>query len=45
MSQFDTFDGDLIDLSRSLGDPPLVVGPPNVPQTLFDPFDHTGSVA
>ena len=35
--QFDTFDGDLIKLSGSLGDPPLTIGRPNLPMKL--PFE------
>lgn len=28
---FDTFDGDLIDLSGTIGNPPLIIGEPNIP--------------
>jgi len=38
IDQFDTFDGDLIKLSGTLGDPPLIIGPPNLPQKL--PFEN-----
>ncbi len=33
--QFDTFDGDLIALSGQIGNPPLVIGKPNLPEPLF----------
>ena len=33
--QFDTFDGDLIVLSGKLGNPPLIIGNPNVQEPLF----------
>jgi predicted nucleic acid-binding protein len=36
--QFDTFDGDLIKLSGTLGDPPLTIGRPNLPAKL--PFEE-----
>ena len=36
VEQFDTFDGQLIALSGKVGNPPLVIGRPNVPETLFD---------
>jgi predicted nucleic acid-binding protein len=36
VDQFDTFDGPLINLSGKVGAPPLVIGPPNLPETLFD---------
>lgn len=36
--QFDTFDGDLIRLSGTLGDPPLTIGRPNLPAKL--PFEE-----
>jgi len=32
--QFDTFDADLYPLSEKLGDPPLKIGAPNLPQKL-----------
>jgi predicted nucleic acid-binding protein len=35
--QFDTYDGDLIKLSGTLGDPPLTIGRPNLPARL--PFE------
>ena len=35
VDQFDTFDGDLIALSGTLGNPPLIIGTPNVPEPLF----------
>jgi hypothetical protein len=34
--QFDTFDGDLIALSGKLGNPPLIIGNPNVQEPLFE---------
>jgi hypothetical protein len=37
MDQFDTFDGGLIKLSGTLGEPPLVIGYPNLPAKL--PFE------
>ena len=37
IDQFDTFDAGLIKLSGSLGDPPLVIGYPNLPAKL--PFE------
>lgn len=37
LSQFDTFDKDLIRLSGSIGDPPLTIGRPNLPAKL--PFE------
>jgi predicted nucleic acid-binding protein len=36
--QFDTFDGDLIKLSGTLGTPPLTIGRPNLPAKL--PFEQ-----
>lgn len=36
VDQFDTYDGGLIGLSGKLGDPPLVIGRPNLPETLLD---------
>jgi predicted nucleic acid-binding protein len=41
VDQFDTFDGPLIALSRKIGDPPLVIGKPNVPETLFDQLEES----
>jgi hypothetical protein len=38
IDQFDTFDGHLIKLSGTVGDPPLVIGQPNLPQKL--PFEN-----
>ena len=38
LDQFDTFDGDLIKLSGTLGDPPLTIGRPNLPAKL--PFEE-----
>lgn len=35
VEQFDTFDGPLIDLSGQIGNPPLVIGKPNLPEPLF----------
>jgi hypothetical protein len=35
VGQFDTFDGDLIALSGQIGNPPLVIGRPNLPERLF----------
>ena len=35
VEQFDTFDGDLIALSRKIGKPPLVIDKPNLPEKLF----------
>lgn len=35
VGQFDTFDGDLIALSGQIGNPPLVIGNPNLPEPLF----------
>jgi hypothetical protein len=35
VEQFDTFDGDLIALSGKIGNPPLVIRNPNVPEPLF----------
>ena len=35
IEQFDTFDGGLIALSESVGNPPLTIGRPNLPQRLF----------
>jgi predicted nucleic acid-binding protein len=35
VEQFDTFDGPLIDLSGKIGNPPLVIGKPNLPEPLF----------
>lgn len=40
--QFDTFDGDLIKLSGTLGDPPLTIGRPNLPAKL--PFEEDENV-
>jgi hypothetical protein len=37
IDQFDTFDKGLIKLSRTLGDPPLAIGHPNLPEQL--PFE------
>jgi|SRR5882672_7991316 len=37
IDQFDTFDGGLIKLSGTLGQPPLVIGYPNLPEKL--PFE------
>ena len=37
LDQFDTFDGDLIKLSGSLGEPPLTIGRPSLPPKL--PFE------
>ena len=37
--QFDTFDGDLIKLSGTVGDPPLTIGRPNLPMKL--PFEES----
>jgi len=37
IDQLDTFDGPLIKLSRKLGDPPLLIGMPNLPARL--PFE------
>jgi len=36
VDQFDTYDGPLIALSGKVGNPPLVIGKPNLPETLFD---------
>lgn len=36
VDQFDTYDGSLIALSGQVGDPPLKIGVPDVPETLFD---------
>jgi predicted nucleic acid-binding protein len=41
VDQFDTFDGPLISLSGKLGHPPLVIGQPDVPETLFDQFEES----
>lgn len=38
LDQFDTFDGDLIKLSGSLGEPPLTIGRPSLPRKL--PFEN-----
>lgn len=38
LDQFDTFDGDLIKLSGTLGEPPLTIGRPNLPAKL--PFEE-----
>ena len=35
VEQFDTYDGDLIALSGQIGEPPLIIGNPNVPIPLF----------
>lgn len=35
VKQFDTFDGDLIALSRAIGNPALIIGEPNLPGQLF----------
>ncbi len=35
VEQFDTYDGDLISLSGKIGNPPLVIGNPNLPEQLF----------
>jgi hypothetical protein len=47
VDQFDTFDGPLISLSGKIGNPPLVIGPPNLPQTLFEQagYDDGGQPA
>jgi predicted nucleic acid-binding protein len=37
VEQLDTYDGGPIALSGKVGTPPLVIGPPNLPETLFDP--------
>jgi predicted nucleic acid-binding protein len=39
VDQFDTYDLQLIGLSGKVGDPPLVIGKPNVPETLFDQIE------
>jgi predicted nucleic acid-binding protein len=36
VQQFDTYDGGLINLSGKIGNPPLVIGPPNVQGAWFD---------
>ena len=36
VEQLDTFDEPLISKSGTVGDPPLVIGRPNLPKTLFD---------
>lgn len=36
VDQLDTFDGDLMKKSEAVGNPPLKIGRPNLPQTLFD---------
>lgn len=35
VNQLDTFDGELIGLSGKLGNPPLLIGNPNLPESLF----------
>ncbi len=35
VGQFDSFDSDLIALARKLGNPPLIIGNPNVQEPLF----------
>lgn len=40
LDQFDTFDGDLIKLSGTLGEPPLTIGRPSLPPKL--PFEAEG---
>jgi hypothetical protein len=35
VKQFDTYDGNLTKLSGQLGNPPLEIGYPNLPETLF----------
>jgi hypothetical protein len=35
VGQFDTFDSDLIALAGKLGNPPLIIGNPNVQEPLF----------
>lgn len=35
VEQFDTYDGDLIALSGKVGNPPLAIGNPNLPESLF----------
>jgi hypothetical protein len=41
VDQFDTFDGPLIRLSGQIGNPPLVIGPPNIPESLFDQLEES----
>lgn len=41
VDQFDTFDGPLGELSGKVGNPPLIIGPPNVPETLFDQVEES----
>jgi hypothetical protein len=36
VEQLDTFDADLIKKSETVGNPPLKIGQPNLPPTLFD---------
>jgi hypothetical protein len=36
VGQFDTFDGDLIALAGKLGNPPLIIGNPNIQEPLFE---------
>ena len=45
VDQFDTFDGPLIRLSGKIGDPPLVIGEPDLPQTLFDQIAEQSEAA
>jgi predicted nucleic acid-binding protein len=35
VEQFDTFDSGLIGLSGQIGNPPLIIGNPNLPESLF----------
>jgi hypothetical protein len=35
VEQFDTFDGDLIALSGKVGNPALIIGNPDLPESLF----------
>lgn len=41
VDQFDTFDGPLIELSGKIGNPPLIIGQPNVQQSLLDQIEPT----
>jgi len=49
VDQFDTYDGDLIALSGKVGNPPLTIGQPNLPESLFDQLaassDEAASIA
>lgn len=36
VDQFDTYDGPLIELSGKVGSPPMAIGKPNLPESLFD---------